>query len=348
MNRINAVLPSHPFSLVARCLTGLVIVATQSLLGDPWSLGRESNPEGPGSQLVIRNGQNRVAAWNYGEGQFKPFLHVYGENGDRLTNSGLDISGKPSGTFGHHRGIFIGWNRIESDLGRRDLWHMKGTTMEVKRFTQLVTTGHHAVTEAQIHWRAGIKPDATDDLLLDEHRRITFSHTNTQETQIDFVTHLTAARTLTLGGDLQHAGVHFRAENEVASRRDETSYLWSPNVPVNQRGMKADQWQWATLFFPIGDQFYRCTEMTAPQNELEELSWRDYGRFGFFGKKDLAAGERLELRFRFIIKAIDQAAFASDRENFQDEVRSSTEAAYQQFLEDIEKEQNSKGDKFKR
>ena len=348
MNRIFSSLPSRISPSVALRVAGLALVTTSSLQGDPWSLSRESNPEGPGSQLVIRKGTDRVAAWNFGEGQFKPFLHVYGKNEDRLTNSGLDANGKKSGTFGHHRGIFIGWNRIESDLGRRDLWHMNGTTMAVKQFTQLVTTGGHAVTEAHIVWRAGTKPDATDDLLLDERRRITLGHTDKQETQIDFVTHLKPARDLTLGGDLQHAGVHFRAEDEVASRRDETSYLWSPDVPVNQRGMKSGEWRWATLFFPIGDHFYRCTEMTAPQNSFEELSWRDYGRFGFFGKKSLAAGESLELRFRFIVNAIDHALFTKDPEGYRADVRESNEAAYQQFLNDIESERNNRVERIQR
>ncbi|NDE98604.1 MAG: hypothetical protein EB034_10040, partial [Verrucomicrobia bacterium] len=37
---------------------------------------------------------------------YKPYLHVFAPDGDQLITKG------PGGQFTHHRGIFIGWNKI--------------------------------------------------------------------------------------------------------------------------------------------------------------------------------------------------------------------------------------------
>ncbi|MDE0840467.1 MAG: hypothetical protein OSB41_15645, partial [Kiritimatiellae bacterium] len=44
----------------------------------------------------------------FGEGQKKPFLHVYGKEGELLTNPGVGPDGKDTGRYPHHRGIYIG------------------------------------------------------------------------------------------------------------------------------------------------------------------------------------------------------------------------------------------------
>lgn len=313
-----------------------VIATLLSAQAKDWSIETVANPTGPGQWLLIKADQKPAAAWTYGAGQFKPYLHVFGSQGEQLTNSGLDSAGKPNGTFGHHRGIFIGWNRIQSELGRRDLWHMKGTQMTISRFTQLVTTGQHAVTEADIIWRAGLSDNLDEDLLISETRKITVSHPLANTTQIDFESKLTAARDLELGGDLQHAGIHFRAEDEVAKRRTETAYVWSPDVAAERRGMTIDNWQWATLIFPIGDRWYQSTEMTAPANEFSELSWRDYGRFGFFEKKSMKEGETLALQFRFQIKEITDFDLPGQMDDLRRDIRTRNQTAYAQFLTDLQ------------
>ena len=336
-----------PSQLFTPSLKGLIASLILTPLGmpegkaDPWSIERISNPDGPGTWLQIQANQNPVAAWAFGKGQFKPYLHVFGPGGIRLTNSGLDQAGRKSGMFGHHRGIFIGWNRIQSELGTRDLWHMtKGTRMEIEAFTQLTTTGRHAVTEAAIGWGAGLSGHPADDLLLHERRRVAVSLPRAGVVQVDFHSRLTAVRDLTLGGDLQHAGIHFRAENEVANRRKETAYVWSPDLDPEKRGMKSDHWQWATLIFPIGDRWFQSTEMTAPTNQFSELSWRDYGRFGFFEKKTLTKDETLNLQFRFQIKEVVDFDLPAEMEALRHRIRSSNQTAYAQFLTDLQGNQD--------
>lgn len=320
-------------------LKGLIFCLLTMLTSEltaQWAIQKRNNPDGPGSGLSIQNGHRTIAAWAYGEGQFKPYLHVFGPNGARLTNSGLDKAGKMAGKFGHHRGIFIGWNRIESDLGRHDLWHMKrGTSMEISEFTKLVTTGNYAVTEAHIVWSVERSDAQPNDLLIDEHRQISVSQPDALTTQIDFHSKLKAARNLKLGGDLQHAGVHFRAENEVATRPTETAYVWSPDLPAERRGVISDEWQWATLIFPIGEKWYSCTEMTNPDNNFSELSWRDYGRFGFFDKKEIEKGQTLELRFRFVITEIQGVDNPAQSDSFKASLRKQNAQSYQAFIDDL-------------
>jgi hypothetical protein len=48
--------------------------------------------------------------------------------------------------------------------------------------------------------------------------------------------------------------------------------------------------------------------MNAPSNPVEELSWRDYGRFGYFFKRTLAAGETLDLDYRFLVERAEAPA----------------------------------------
>jgi ubiquinone/menaquinone biosynthesis C-methylase UbiE len=58
--------------------------------------------------------------------------------------------------------------------------------------------------------------------------------------------------------------------------------------------------KWARLIFPVGNNWYTATQINSPTNPTEELSWRDYGRFGFFFKRKLEWGDELEINYRFI------------------------------------------------
>jgi len=301
-----------------------------SALAAEWTLSQGANPDGPGQAVDIQSGGRKVARFVHGDGQFKPYLHVFGEAGELLTNGGLDGSGKPTGQFPHHRGIFIGWNRIASELGTFDLWHFNnGGKMEVLRFDKLEGGKDSATLVATIAWGAGKKDASGSDLLLTETRTLKISRPSGKGTQVDAHFRLKAARELALGGDLQHAGIHFRAANEVATRAKETSYVSDPEdketkgrdwtAPAPKKDKDGNEikpakdpargeLKWCRLLFPIGDRWYAATEMNAPSNPIEELSWRDYGRFGFFFKRKLAAGETLDVNYRFIVEPAEAPA----------------------------------------
>jgi hypothetical protein len=213
---------------ILSCLT-LFCVFSQNARGAEWTLAQGANPAGPGKAVEIQFGGKSVARFVHGEGQFKPYLHVLGEAGELLTNGGLDADGKPTGAFPHHRGIYIGWNRIACDMGSFDLWHLRNNEkMEVLRFDKLDGGKDAAILVATIAWRAGRKDADGSDLLLTETRTLRITKPEGRTTQVDARFQLKAARALTLGGDLQHAGIHFRAANEVAGRAKETSYLSDP------------------------------------------------------------------------------------------------------------------------
>ena len=51
---------------------------------------------------------------------YKPYLHVFDSAGEKLITKGA------GGHFTHHRGIFIGWNKIQFNGKSYDRWHMTG------------------------------------------------------------------------------------------------------------------------------------------------------------------------------------------------------------------------------
>ncbi len=276
-----------------------------------WSVKPAANPKAPGKGLAVAKDGKPVAHFVFGEGQKKPFLHVYGKEGELLTNPGAGPDGKDFGRYPHHRGIYIGW-RVISGGGQYDLWHIhKGEIMRVKEVKSAKASANGVTIVADIEWRTG-KVGKEDVLLLAETRTLTISKTG-DITQVDFQTKLSADRDLTLGGDLQHAGCHFRAHTEVASKWTKfTSYLWEPEGKKAGNGkILSKEWKWNRLQFPIGKNWYSATQFNAPNQPVEELSWRDYGRFGFFFKKDLKKGQTQKLNYRFHIAPSQSPALES-------------------------------------
>ena len=49
---------------------------------------------------------------------YKPYLHVFDADGTAPITKGA------GGDFTHHRGIFIGWNKISVGGKTMDRWHM--------------------------------------------------------------------------------------------------------------------------------------------------------------------------------------------------------------------------------
>ena len=317
-----------PF-LQSRLTASLLLLLSAGLARtEAWSLRKAANIDGPGSMVLIQHYDQPVARLVYGEGQMKPYLHLYGENGELLTNPGLDEKGKRSGRFPHHRGLFIGW-KIESDLGHWDLWHMnRGGDIRVVEVESAKTAPDHARLLTRNEWHAGKEDEQGSSLLLTEWRDITVSRPKPGQTQIDVLFRLKAARDLRLAGDLQHSGVHFRAANEVATRAGQTAYLHHPAGKT-----RGDDLAWCQLLFPIGSSWYTVTAMNAPSNPVEELSTRNYGRFGYFFRQELARDSVLPLRYRFLVTSVEAPADSGQRSEPQKTShRQSAMAAYEQFL----------------
>jgi hypothetical protein len=280
-----------------------------------WKIVERANPDGPGKAVDALNNGRPIARLIYGETQIKPFLHVFSDSGELLTNPGADKEGKPTGTFPHHRGIFVGW-KIVSELGTDDLWHMtKGCKMELTKFEELAAGRDSAHIVAEIAWRSA-KSTNGSDLLLEERRSMTISRPVGKWAQIDTLFTLTPARDLRLAGDLQHSGVHFRAANEVTGHEKDTAYISEP-----ENKAKGDDLKWCHFAFPIGTNWFAAIQLNHPSNPVEELSMRKYGRFGYFFKKDLKKGQPLALKYRFLVERLPAPPSSSPASSVVDEAQ---------------------------
>lgn len=324
-----------------------------------WKLTKANNEDLPGQNVTVTQGGKVVARFIYGSGQKMPYLAIYDDQGRLLTNSGLDKAGKTVGIEPHHRGIFIGWQQVKSDLGQTSLWGLGGeksgkgkagapAEMAVAELEQLTTTKDSATIVARIEWRDGSAPSGKN-LLLTEKRTLTISRPAPGvAAQVDATFKLTPARDLSLGGNVQHAGIHMRVSHEVVAHADETSYLWSPeNAPtagkgysktkVNNTGSVVGQdLQWGEFLFPLNGRWYSAVQMNAPKNPVEEFSTREYGRFGFFFNRDLKKGAPLELNYRFLVQNAEVPAQTPKRSAPQQaKVRAEADAAYAKFLREV-------------
>jgi hypothetical protein len=90
------------------------------------------------------------------------------------------------------------------------------------------------------------------------------------------------------------------------------------------------------FLFPLHDRWYSALQMNAPQNPVEEFSTREYGRFGFFFKKDLKRDAPLQVTYRFLIRNADAPAQAPKRSPEQTAAaRREAEAAYAKFVSEV-------------
>jgi hypothetical protein len=279
------------------------------------------HPTQPGSVIDVLHDSVRAARFVYGDSQPKPYLHVYDDDGITLLTKG-----ESTGTYPHHRGIFIGWNMIRVGSASFDLWHMTTGTMRVVNIDRLIALPDSAIIVATIEWRAGTS--GAGALLLTERRTMAVSKPAGSGVQIDCYFELHAAQTLTLNGDLQHAGIHFRAPEEVWTRQTETSYLSSPDGVVVGTNLR-----WCRLLFPIGTRWFTALQLNAPENPVQELSMREYGRFGYFFPHPLQTGEALCLAYRFVVA--ESAAPANPPKQSAEQIvqsRNTCDALYNDFV----------------
>jgi hypothetical protein len=348
----------------AGAVLGLLAVATIASAAGDWKVTKGKNDVGPGENVSVSVDGKVVARLIYGEGQQKPFVAVYDEQGRAITNAGIDKNGKPVGIEPHQRGIFIGWKSIESDLGKldpaaskgtqykgtqADTWSMmNGTTQELVEIEKMATNDDSASIVAKIEWRAGKKDASGSNLLLTETRRIRVLKPANMLAQIDVTSELLPARDLKLGADVQHAGVHMRVDSSVYDHVAETSYLWSPTsaqkagkgykagLPDATGSVKADNLKWGEFLFPLHGRWYSVTQMNALGNPTEEFSTREYGRFGFFFKEQLKKDEPLRISYRFLVKVAETPAEAPKRSAAQmAKVRHEADSAYVKFVHEV-------------
>ncbi len=228
----------------------------------------------------------------------KPFHHVFAPDGSRLITKG------PGGKYPHHRGIYFGYNKCQTDGGSYDVWHAhKGEHQVHKKVILEVTgpvVGGHVV---QIHWN-----DRQGRPFVEETRALFVYRQSSGHLLIEFTSTLKPVRgSVRLDGDRQHAGAQFRAAQAVADNEKATRYL----RPAKWARLAADKQYndpehkdlpWNAIQYSLGDQAYTVAYLTDPKNPGDAaFSERLYGRFGEFFPWDLRQDNPLTVRYRWWI-----------------------------------------------
>ncbi len=230
----------------------------------------------------------------------KVYGHVVAPDGETLTKG-------PGGLFPHHRGIFIGWNKLTHNGKSHDLWHVRNTAQLHQRFGANKTGASGAAIEGLIDW---IGTDG--DPVVRESRTYAISPAESVYLQVDFTSQLTAVGgDVELNGDPEHAGVQFRPSQDVAENKSATYVFHADGLdPKRDRDLP-----WVAASFQVGDRWWTVQHMSHPDNPTGARwsAYRDYGRFGPFTVVKIAAQESVTLRYRFRItdgKALPRESLA--------------------------------------
>jgi methane monooxygenase PmoA-like len=223
---------------------------------------------------------------------YKPYLHVFDAEGKAPITKG------PGGLYTHHRGIFIGWNKITANGKTYDRWHMKdkqgsGEIVHQKFGEQKAGSDRASFTSVTRWFDEAGKP------ILEEERTTTFLRAAPPaRLVIDFTSTLKPVVDVTLDGDPEHAGIHFRPANEVVAK--ETVYVF----PKESADPKKDKdYPWVGETYTLNGKRHSVVQMNHPDNPKGTVfsAYRDYGRFGAFPKASIKAGDSLTLKYRFMI-----------------------------------------------
>ncbi len=230
---------------------------------------------------------------------YKPYHHVFDPQ------KGIPITKGPGGLYSHHRGIYYGYNQIRVDGGEPvDIWHNRnGEHSEhvktIREFTGPVFGGH----SVEIEWR-----DTQARTFARETRTLKVFHEENQII-IDFHSVLdpVGADVVELDGDRQHAGVQFRAANEVSENTDATFFTRPPQVqhisPESEiEGEDMYDLPWNAMSYVLDGEQYNVAYFSHPSNPTgAEMSERRYGRFGEFFPYTITPGNPLEVTYRFMV-----------------------------------------------
>ena len=256
---------------------------------------------------------------------FKPFHQVFDpEKGETLLSSDAYTWTDKTVLFPHHRGLFFGFAKISyGDKKGIDTWHGRKNEFTEHEKVLLREAGEVFGRERDaISWNGQSK-----DRFADEQREVTVYRVP-GGTLIDWSSTISTTQDkVTLDGDPQHAGFHFRATQEVSQKtKGETYYLrpdgkdapgktrnWDPkgndprtlNIP------------WSAMSFVTGGKRYTALRINSPLNPKDARgSERDYGRFGDYFVYDITPTTPLKVRYRVWVQegelTVEQAAAMAD------------------------------------
>jgi len=252
-----------------------------------------------GEHLDVLSGGKIVARYMYAHDvstparqaeTYKPYLHVFDTAGTGSITKGA------GGSFTHHRGIFLGWNKLSVGGKSYDRWHMKGGDQVHEKFLAKSADKDRATFTSLIKWQG----EAADTAILEDERTFTFLPAPAPGyALIDFSSKIKAVSgETTLDGDPEHAGLHYRPAEEVD--RMKTTYIY----PVEKADAHKDlDYPWFGESYTVGGKRYSVVYLNHPGNPkgARVSAYRDYGRFGAFWTAKIPAGGTLDIRARFLI-----------------------------------------------
>jgi hypothetical protein len=231
---------------------------------------------------------------------YKVFHHVFDENGENLLTNGPDGENPytKSIKYPHHRGIFIGWNKLQFEGKSYDTWHMsKGVRQTHQKFLSNKGDAEKAISTVLIHWKNG-----QGKVMVAEKRMMTvYRPDDGTIVQLDFKTELKAPNgEVYLNGDPEHAGFQYRPHDDVAKglANVKAKYLFHKEGidPKEDKDLP-----WVAMEYGLNGKRYSVQYMSDPANPNPDAvfsAYRDYGRFGEFFKHTIPAGQKLKLRYR--------------------------------------------------
>jgi hypothetical protein len=267
----------------------------------------------PGDFTELRFGTRPVLRYHYRaydptsketrDRTYKVFHHLFSPTGDVLTTGGL--SDDPAVHSPHHRGIFYGFNRISYGNGKTaDTWHCtNGTHQAHDRFLASEAgpvLGRHRLA---ILWHG-----QDQQVFAEEERQLTVYNVPGGQL-VEFASRLrTNAGPVKLDGDPQHAGLHFRADNEVFAKTSEQTIFVRPDgtgKPGETRNWDPKTRQgpvnlpWDAMSFVLRSKRYTVAYLEHPKNPKESRhSERAYGRFGSYFEYTLEKNKPLTVNHR--------------------------------------------------
>lgn len=228
---------------------------------------------------------------------FKVYTHVFGGDGE-----GPLTKGETTGLFPHHRGIFVGWNRVLFRGKRYDFWH--GTNGVGFRLTgrAFQREADGAAQTFEIDW---LLADGTRVL----HESRTLHVTRAVDATLDILvtSSFLASEPVELDGDPHHAGCHVRLAQEVADREKQTELV----LPPTAKRIKTDDESiqnacpWSALVCTVAGRARIVAHFDAPEAPSASVcSARRYGRIGTFASGKLAPDVSLRRRWRIVFATV--------------------------------------------
>jgi hypothetical protein len=149
---------------------------------------------------------------------YKSYLHVFDPEGKAPITQGA--GGKQ---FPHHRGIYIGWQKLGFEGKKYNFWEMAGGDIVHDTFLNKQAGADSASFTSSTRWI----PTGSDKAVIEEERTMTFRRAPAPARLIiDFMSKLKApAGDVVLDGDPEHGGIQYRPHGDLSMK--ETVYLFA-------------------------------------------------------------------------------------------------------------------------